>query len=422
MRRPDAGGVIAATVALGLLVVALLRLWQGDAYVDFSDGVYAATAREVLDGRELYEEVAAAQPPLLYLFGAAALGIEDSVAGLRWAVGLVAVVQSALVAIAVLRLTGARAAAVAAGVLSLLLPWTLREHGALVPETLATPLLLGAALAGARGTGRRPVVAGVLAALAVALKLAFVLPAVAVLLVGAARGRALVAALVTGVVLGTATLLGFGGAWENLVTAQFESGRHGLGYIAELWAHAVWSEGALVVLAFLAWRLRARSLAPTLTRTLAALVVGGALLLLTLVKDGSFLQVVVVLEAPALALATAGLVWTVRENRLVPRVVAAVCAAFLALQSFSLLASPDDAPFMTPPGSGLGAGWLADAEAVEAMRGDECDADAAHPGPPWVAFASGRHLPGHQPDMFILLSETHRAKAQAAFGDTNVCP
>ena len=423
MRRLPLGGVAAATVALGLLVVALLRLWQGDAYVDFSDGVYAATAREVLDGRALYDEVAAAQPPLLYLFGAGALAIDDSVGALRWAVGLAAVGQAALVAVAVRRLTGASGVAVVAGVASLLLPWTLREHGALVPETLATPLLLGAALAASRAEGRWPLVAGVLAAFAVALKLAFVLPAVAVLLVAAQRGRAILAAAATGVVLAAATLAGWGGdAWENLVTAQLESGRHDLGYIAELWVHAVWSEGALLVLALLAWRLRARSLAPALLRTLAALVVGSALLLLTLVKDGSFLQVVAVLEAPALILAAAGLVWTVRENRLAPRVVAAVCAAFMVLQSFSLLASPDDAPFMTPPGSGLDAGWLADKEAVAAAVAlSDCPPDVAHPGPPWIAFAAGRPMPGHQPDIFILQSETHRAKAEAAARD-EVCP
>ena len=422
MRRGSAGGVVAATVALGLLAVALLRLWQGDAYIDFSDGVYAATAREVLDGRALYDDVAAAQPPLLYLFGAGALAIDDSVDALRWAVGLVAIVQAALVAVCVRRLTGAPVAAVLAGVAALLLPWTLREHGALVPETLATPLLLGAALAAARGTGRWPLVAGVLAALAVALKLAFVLPAVAVLLVAPARGRALVAALVTGVVLAAATLLGFGGAaWENLVTAQLESGRHGLGYVAELWVHAVWNEGALVLLALLAWRLRARSADPALVRTLAALVVGSALLLLTLVKDGSFLQVVAVLEAPALALGAAGLVWTYREGRVGLTALAAVCAVVVALQSVSLLVDPDDAPLMTPPGSGLDAGWLADEEAVAAATATECPSEVAHPGPPWMAFADGRPMPGHQPDIFILRSATHADKAQVA-AESPRCP
>lgn len=422
MRRLPGGGVVAATVALGLLVVALLRLWQGDAYVDFSDGVYAATARELLGGRALYDEVAAAQPPLLYLYGAGALAIDDSVTALRWAVGLAAVVQAALVALAVRRLTGASVAAVVAGVASMLLPWTLREHGALVPETLATPLLLGAALAAASGTGRLPVVAGVLAALAVALKVAFLLPAVAVLLVAAARGRALLAALITGVLLAAVTLGGFGGAaWENLVTAQLESGRHGLGYVAELWVHAVWAEGALVLMALLAWRLRARGDDPALVRTLAALVAGAALLLLTLLKEGSFLQVVAVLEAPTLALGAAGLVWSYREGRVAVTALGAVCAAFMALQSVSLLVDPDDAPLMTPPGSGLDAGWLADEDAVRAGLGTACRAASAHPGPPWVAFVAGRPMPGHQPDIFILRSETHRAKAEAASG-VAVCP
>ena len=421
MRGRSAAGVAGVTVAAGLLAVALLRLWQGDAYVDFSDGVYAATAREVLDGRGLYDEVAAAQPPLLYLFGAGALAVSDTVEGLRWAVGLVALVQAGLVAACVHRMTGVRAVAVVAGVASLLLPWTLREHGALVPENLAAPLLLGAALAGARAEGRWPLVAGVLAALAVALKLAFVLPAAVVLLAAAARGRALVAALATGLVLVAATLAGFGGAaWENLVTAQLESGRHGLGYIAELWVHAAWNEAALVLLALLAWRQRDRSADPALVRTLSALVVGAALLLLTLVKEGSFLQVVVVLEPAALALGAAGLVWVWREGAVV-RVVAAALVFFTVAQSVSLLAAPDDAPLMTPPGSGLDAGWIAGKDAVAAGPAVRCPPGTAHPGPPWIAFAAGRPMPGHQPDIFILLSPTHRAKAEVA-GRDEVCP
>ena len=422
MRAGSTAGVIGITAVAALLVVALLRLWQGDAYVDFSDGVYAATAREVLGGARLYDGVAAAQPPLLYLFGAGALAVSDSVDGLRWAVGLVGVVQAGLVAACVRRLTGGHAMPIAAGVVSLLLPWSLREHGALVPENLAAPLLLAAALAAARTEGRGPVVAGVLAAVAVALKLAFVLPAAAVLLAAAGRGRALLAALVTGAVLIAATLAGFGGAaWENLVTAQLESGRHGLGYVAELWVHAAWNEAALVLLALLAWRLRARSADPALVRTLAALLVGSGLMLITLVKDGSFLQILVVLEAPALVLSAAGLVWVRQEQGLALQVAGAAAALFVALQSASLLAAPDDGPLMKPPGSGLEGGWLADKEVVGGGTGTGCPESTAHPGPPWIAFVEGRRMPGHQPDVFILLSPTHRAKAELASRD-EVCP
>ena len=55
-----------------------LAAWQGQAYWEYSDGVYSLSARQLLDGRALYEDFAAAQPPPLYLLGAAALAISDT--------------------------------------------------------------------------------------------------------------------------------------------------------------------------------------------------------------------------------------------------------------------------------------------------------------------------------------------------------
>jgi hypothetical protein len=413
--------VVAAVVALA--IVALLRAWQGDAYIDFSDGVYAATAREVLDGAGLYGDVVAAQPPLLYLLGAAALAIHDSVEGLRWAVGLALVAQAVLVAHAVRRLTGTALAAVLAGAASLLLPWTLREHAALVPETIASPLLLGAAVAAARPRGA--VLAGVLAAVAVALKVAFVLPAAAVLLVAAARGRALAAAAITGAVLAAATLVGFGGAaWENIVVAQLESGRASLRYVAELWAQAGWNEAPLVLLAALAWRLRDRASDRALVRMLAALAAGAALLLLTMAKEGSYLTVLVVLEAPLVVLAAAGLVWALRERARRLVVAGGVLVALLGAQSASLLLAPGDAALMRPPWSELQAGWIVAPQALDAMvrEARRCPPGVPYAWHPWVAFAAGRPMPGAQPDIFILRHATHAEKAREAAADTPVCP
>lgn len=435
----------AAVAAVALL--ALLRMWQGDAYVDFSDGVYAATAREVLGGADLYGDVVAAQPPLLYLFGAGALAVVgESAEGLRWGVAVAGLAQVVAVTYAVRRLTGASIAAVVAGLASLLLPWTLREHAALVPEVLATPLLLGAAIAAARPRGA--VLAGVLAALAVGLKVAFVLPAAAILLVAVARNRALAAATAAGAVLAAATLLGYGGAaWENIVVAQLESGGQSLRYVAELWVQAAWNEAPLVLLAALAWRMRSRSADPALMRTLAALAVGAALLVLTLLKDGSYLTVLVVLEAPLLVLAAAGLVWATREWAARERAPAgaggghvatgggsrsprgvlatgAVLAGLVAVQSVSLLASPFDAPLMRPPWSELQAGWMVPEDVLEGMvrEAERCPPGVPYSGHPWVAFVAGRPMPGGQPDIFILDHPTHAEKAREAAADTPVCP
>ena len=59
-----------------------------------------------------------------------------------------------LAAIAVWRLTENPWATAAAPALSLLTPWALREHGALTPELLAPPVLLGAALLASRAADR----------------------------------------------------------------------------------------------------------------------------------------------------------------------------------------------------------------------------------------------------------------------------
>jgi hypothetical protein len=66
---------------------------------------------------------------------------------------------------------------------ALLTPWALREHAQLVPETVAAPLLMGAALAASRRA--TAALAGVLGAVAATFKLAFGLPALLIVLLGA---------------------------------------------------------------------------------------------------------------------------------------------------------------------------------------------------------------------------------------------
>src|ERR687889_1126395 len=79
------GDVVALLACLGLtgVVLVALGLWHGEAFWSTSDGVYALTARELLDGLGLYGDIAAAQPPPVYLVGAALLGLDDSLTALR---------------------------------------------------------------------------------------------------------------------------------------------------------------------------------------------------------------------------------------------------------------------------------------------------------------------------------------------------
>jgi alpha-1,2-mannosyltransferase len=172
---------VAAAVGAGLVLeLVLLAVWQRNGYWDFSDGVYAESAREFLHGLVPYRDFAAAQPPLVFLVGVVLLAIHDGLASLRAGMALADLMTAILVGVCVWRLTGLRAVAVATAVLSPLLPISLHEHAQLTPETLAAPLLLGGALLCAR-RGRAGV-GGVLLALAVLSKLAFALPALAIAL------------------------------------------------------------------------------------------------------------------------------------------------------------------------------------------------------------------------------------------------
>src|SRR5688500_15212222 len=104
--RARAASTGAPAVALSYLLLALpilvaLRAWRGNSYWEYSDGVYALTARMLLDGSSLYTEVLAAQPPPLFYAGATVLAAGDSIEALRAALVLPLAVTGLLVALAV---------------------------------------------------------------------------------------------------------------------------------------------------------------------------------------------------------------------------------------------------------------------------------------------------------------------------------
>ena len=425
-RGPGAPALVAWAVS-AVLVSVLLRAWQANAYWEYSDGVYALTARLLLDGASLYRDVAAAQPPPVYVAGAGVLGLlGDSVDGLRAGLSVVALVTSLLVLACVWRLTRSRAAAVVAGVLALMTPWALREHAQLVPETFAAPLVLGAALAASRGGRAGAVVAGALAAVAVAFKLAFVLPAALVLASARRRGRAVASFVTAGAVLAGSFLLVFGEPLlDGAVRAQRETGTAGLHYVGGLWAQAGWNLLPLLACAALAWPVRRRTEDPALLRALAAASLGALLLLATLFKHGSYLTVVVVMEPPLLCLAAVGVIAALRSRAGSRLAVAGAAAALVALQVGSLLASPGDPHLFTRPAAASGPGWTLSPSAVDrelAVRA-ACPLRSATGGPPYLAFASGRRIAGDQPDRFIVENAPVLARFRArADRDQPRCP
>ena len=425
-----AARVLLAWAGLAAITLIALAAWQGQSYWEYSDGVYALSARQVLDGQALYEDFAAAQPPPLYLLGAAALAISDTPGAIRALMALCEAATSLLVLVAVHRLTRSRAAALAAAVACLLTPWALREHAQLLPETVAAPLLLGAALAAGRRGGA--IATGVLTAIAAAFKLAFVIPALVIVLLAADRRRALAAFVATGLLLALACVLAFGASplWENLVAGQAQTGRASLHYIGGLWAQAGWNLVALAVLAALAWRRRAALADPALARTLLAASLGALVLLATLVKHGSYLTVLVVAEPPLLCLAAAGLTVMWRERRrYAPAILAATATAAAALalavaQSASLLLSPSDPSLFTRPFAASGpARVLSDAQVrrtAEQIR--RCPPGSAYPGPPYLAFVAGRRPAGGQPDQFMTSNAPNLARFRRAVDeDSAIC-
>src|SRR5947209_19286435 len=119
LRRERASRLFVVAALAGVVVeLVLLALWQRTGYWDYSDGVYADSAREFLHGLVPYRDFAAAQPPPVYLAGVVLLAIHDGLASVRAGMAVADLATAGLVTVCVWRLTRARLAAVAAGLLS----------------------------------------------------------------------------------------------------------------------------------------------------------------------------------------------------------------------------------------------------------------------------------------------------------------
>lgn len=430
----------------GVPVVGALLAWWDRAYWNYSEGVYLLTARTLDAG--LYSGVVAAQPPPLFWFGGAVLAVADSVIAVRVALALLALATGWLVAVCVWRLTASRAGAALAGVAALVTPWRLHESLTLTPESLAAPLLLAAALLGAGASsaesagggpraasepgllaGGRPVLAGVAAGLAACVKLAFALPAAALVLGVAARARFAASATITALVLATLSLFLYGGAViENVVTAQAQTGTRGLAVVAPLLVQAAWNLAPLLLPAALAWPLRARLRDPALLRALGALLLGSLALVPTVFKEGTSLNLIAVIEPAAVALAASAAIVLARvehARRGLALGAVAACAALALAQSASLVLSPEDPGVFARPLSALAyERELSDAQVDDAVqRARGCPPGVPYSGPPYLAFVADRPVPGGQPDAFILeRAEIHDEERAAAAADTPRCP
>src|SRR4051812_32110661 len=401
---------IAAGTLLGALVLVALHFWRGIEYWNYSEGVYAYTSRLFIDGGDLYGHVVVAQPPWQFLFGGAALEIHDSLTFLRLAVGLAQLGAGILSAVAVWRLTENPWATAIAPALTLLTPWALREHGALTPELLAPPVLLGAALLAARP--RTAGYAGALAAVAPFIKWPYALALIAIVVFSPAPKRAAIGAAIAVAVQAVAFTAIFGfGLWDDTVLAQMASGRRGLDILKGVWGQAFWSLIGLVALAFLVWRERARLKDPALLRVLAALAVAMLATLITNTKDGTGLNVIVPIEAALVPVALSAVAVTSL------RWVAPVAIAFTLAQSLSLVLEPHTAtPFIYPTSQRGAWGRDSDTKQVEAAvaKAEACPRGVVYAGPPFIALLAHRAMPDDQPDQFLPSRSTHLADVQKA--------
>jgi hypothetical protein len=411
-------GPAACGLLLGAVALVVIHLVERGSYWDYSEGVYALTSQLWLHGADLYGHVVAAQPPGVFVAGAGLLALHDSLEWLRLGVGAVQLAAGLIAAGLVWRLTASRLAALVAPAAILLTPWALHENGALLPELVALPLLLG----GLRWTvePRRAVGLGVICGLLPLVKLPLVLAAVVLLAVSVRPRRSSAAAVVTLLagVLATAVLGGDHAVWREVVHAQTQSGHRSLSALVGFWAQAGWNLVGLLVAAGVAWTLRARSGDPRLLTASTALALAMLVTFATNFKEGTSLNIVVPVEAVLLPLALTGVALAVGEGaRLAnPRLLAALAGLVLTLvQSASLLSSPTHpVPFLRP---GSRPAWAVTQTAAQ-LRANvasarACRADLAYAGPPLVAMLAGRRMPDDQPDQFITRTPALRAVRSA---------
>ena len=415
--------LVYGVAAVGLL--ALLYVWQRGAYPNYAEGVYLDSSRRILDGALPYRDFVAAHPPLLFYSGAALLSAWDSIDGVRALLALAPLVTGGLVATAVLRLTGSSPGAVLAGLAAIVAPWSLHEHALLMPETFGAPLVMGAALLAARA--RTAAWAGLLAAVAVGFKWPFLLCGSRWRLRRRPRGatsRRSPAGSPRGSCSRSRCSEPGGSTTISWSPSSRSAGRtcarsaptscRGRGTCSRCWCRrpSVSPSGTA--------RATRRCCARSAAAGLAAFVLVG-----TITKTGTYLNSIVLLEPPLVALAAAGAVWLLREGR--PRWgIAAVAAALLlvCVQAASFVAGPDDPGLFLRPFSARGHVWTnADATARAVAAARRCPQGVAYSGQPFIAFVARRRMPGGEPDQFLMAKSpvASRAAAKAA-AEPQRCP
>lgn len=427
------GRVLIAAVAGGFAALVAVHLLLLHTYWDYSEGVYALSARLILHGSDLYGQMVGAQPPGVFVTGTVLLAIHDSLEWLRFAVAVLQLGAGLIAAQIVYRVTGNRLAAIITPAAMLLTPWAVHEHGALTPELVALPVMLGATLLSV--DRRRAGPAGVLCGVLVLIKLPLAIPAVALVLIAPDRRRMAVWAAATLILgLGITILVAGGGFWRDVVTAQTHTGVRSLGLLKGFWAQAGWNVLGLLVAAVIAGIGRAGARDRPLLNASLVLAVANVITFLTNFKVGTGLNVTVPVEASLVPLAAIGTVFALRAAREatptrlargpVPAVLCVAGAAFTLAQSVSLIASPHNPiPFLrafSAPAWEITMTSRQLEASVAAARA--CPPGAPYGGAPLIAMIANRLPPAGQPDGFLPLhSSTLAAVAAQIRAARGVC-
>jgi hypothetical protein len=423
--------VAVGSLLLGAAALVAVHFLLLHTYWDYSEGVYALTAREILHGGDLYGQIVGAQPPGVFATGVALLAIHQSVEWLRFGVACLQLGAGLVAARIVYRVTANRIATALTPAAILLTPWAVHEHGALTPELVALPVMLGAALLTA--DRRRAGWAGALCGLLVLIKFPLTIPAAVLVVMSQDRRRAAPAAVaVAAAGLAAAWLLGGEGFWRDAVIAQLHSGSRRLGDLTGFWAQAGWNVLGLLVVAACAVALRARARDARLLTIMIALAAANLVTFLTNFKEGTGLNITVPVEASLVPLAACGTVFAFRaardRARPAPRWLPAACVvalAFTLAQTVSLITTPHKPiPFLrafSAPAWGITYTAPQYDASVRAARA--CPPGEAYGGPPLVALDAGRTPPAGQPDEFLPThSATLAAVAAQIAAAGPVCP
>ncbi|WP_026909767.1 hypothetical protein [Patulibacter minatonensis] len=407
--------------AVGLVVSILLTVVRGDALWGSSEGVYALTARQVLDGDDLYGRLIGAQPPITLLAGIPALLVSDTIGAIHAWMGLLQLAGGVAAGVAVRRLTGSPIATFLAPLAAVSLPWAVNQHGVYTPELVGLPFLLGGAVAAARP--RTVPLGAVLLALAVFVKLPFVLPAVLVVLACADRRRGMVWLAGTGIGLAGFFTLVFGTAmWEQVVLAQGQSGLHPWSALPGTVLQSVWSLLGLLAGCALLLRERRTDRWPrdgVQLRVSAALAAGAVLTWASSFKEGTSLNVLVPIELALIPLAATGflLAWRragrtayatdpairLADRGPLVRLGILLVSTLTLAQTVAVLVPPHDTFPWTRPGTPPAYGQTANTGVVDAKRraAATCPPDAPFGGLAYYAFLFDRRMPDRQPDTFL---------------------